>query len=640
MNKIILSTALLFCVLIGLGCKPSAGTLTPEASEPTTIVVAETLQPTVVSKSAKNPRWEKNLRLWLAIGYVEQEHQAAFASVPLDIVTKPNLYATYSVLGIYTALDEPIKNRDAIAEWLESLMTQSGSFQNDGPYPRLQATLWAVRAMKMLGHTPRHPDKILSYLFSLQDETGWFRFDDNTGQAKEKLDLSPTIQAVEAIRDLGMEPKTVPALNKTREALIAYLRDHPYSKSQTANDPNTGEAGQAALALALLDPTAVPDEFRSSIQRELATVSLSADLMSILKAKGTLDKAQLLGLPIPESTSNNLRRVLNESVLPALPTGGSDSSGTLDLSSPTPKQKNSVYGSVEPMTTSIILSLAQKVGASFPNKRELLQTIALHQLASGWSMFGDPQTNPAATYSALKIAREIRYKGYTPDKVAAYLLGFVQPDDSSFDLQSAYYAVRGLLLLGHKPDDSILQALKGRAVARINSLPEDQRDGELLYMALLAQSMKWDWPNSLKEPARLALQSQNDLGLGRMLSIHFVTVLQAASGIEVVPREQLVEKVIALSTAEGGFKAVEQSPVPDLLSTYQAVRILEILSAKDKVDKDKLRQFISSSQGNYGFNLVPLALVKQHPDMLTPGATQATLFSTAWGFEILEGLEQ
>ncbi|MEA1958925.1 MAG: hypothetical protein U9N44_04530, partial [Chloroflexota bacterium] len=73
----------------------------------------------------------------------------------------------------------------------------------------------------------------------------------------------------------------------------------------------------------------------------------------------------------------------------------------------------------------------------------------------------------------------------------------------------------------------------------------------------------------------------------------------------------LSQSIISLSDGNGVFKMIQQSPIPDLDSTFLAVRILDQLGLNDHIDITAIANFTEACREDYGFTIAPSDLLKE-----------------------------
>lgn len=570
-------------------------------------------------------QWQSNLAFWLSIGYEENDTTASFASISPDFLRQPNLYTTYGMVGILTEMGEKVENPRAIAEWVDSLRNEQGAYNDSGPrdlnsYPLVIETAWAVITLNNLGIPPHNPGQTVAFIRSLQRDDGLFHPDTSIGGPEEEQALVATHYAIKALLTLGIDLAHASHLRGTQEALVDYLAAHPIGASPDLMARESRYFIEAAWSLAQIDPSAVPEEVRLSLQRALNKVpSLPGETLSIAHLDllpDILDIAESIGLPDAGIKPGPLERYVTDRVLPQLRAEGGYAF--------TPAAS-------DPILTYKAVEFLRRMGVLFPYPEDVLQGVARYRIENGWITFVRPMPNPQSTYYALAIAQQIGYDHYDPAKVGRYLRQFLRRGRKSLRLRDVYFALRGLKLLGQQPDQRTLRELRAKAISKMQE-SANGAGGELLELAQLARTLDWKLPGLVQDQV---VQTLGQLGpipkTMQIMHFHELTVLQSVAGVEVLPPEKIREKVLALWTREGGFKTSSNAPMPDLHATFLALDTLSLLHHDSAVDQKAVIKFVLSCKADYGFNYIPSHLIEKFP------SAGPSLGVTYAGIKILSG---
>ena len=567
-----------------------------------------------------DPQWREQLAFWLDIGYTEGDVTASFASISPDILRQPNLYATYGAVGILTQLGEEVQNPQAIGMWVESLRNEQGAYDDPlNEFPLIVETYWAVATLNRLGIAPHNSEETVAFIRSLQRDDGFFVPDLSLGGPEEEQNLVATRFAINTLFAL----RTTLAnemLQKGAKALAAYLTSHLAGVSPDLTNKKATYFIGAARSLAEIDPSIMPEDVQLFLQRAVDKVpSLPENPLAAGFVNDLLDAVDLVELSEAETSPGSLSHYVTERVLPSLTIQGG---------------YEFVPGSLDPILTYEAIKLVRRVGVSFPRSDDLLQNIGRYRIEDGWITFVVPRSNPQSTYCALAIAQQIDYDRYDPAKVGAYLKQFIQPEEEMLSLTDVYFALLGLALLGQEPDEQTLQSLREVAISKMQRLPEDDdASDELLAFALLAKTLNWELPASLRERIVQAIRQEGAVAVTYGIErIHRLTILQLVAGEEIIPPEKIYEDVWALLSNEGGFKAVTYAPAPDLRATLLALQTLSYIHRINAVDQEAVVNFVLSCKSDYGFTYVPLYLIEQSPE---DSGVDSDLFVTREGLAIL-----
>jgi len=565
-------------------------------------------------------QWQKQLAFWLDVGYMETNEIAAFASISPDLLRRPNLYATYGTVGILAELEEEIPNTQAIGVWITSLKDQRGAYNDPlNELPLIVETYWAIAALYRLGVAPHNPEDTVAFVNSLQRDDGFFVPDMSLGGAEEEQNLVATQFAIDTLLLLHTSPSDE-SLQRSAKALKEYLESHLDGVSPSLANREFTYFVAAARALAMIDPSAIPAGVESLLPSALGDAS-SLPETSLMPGfiNDLLDVIELMGFS--EDIPTKLKHYIAEHVLPSLARS---------------REQEFTSGSLDPILTYETIKLIERAEVSFPDSAGLLQSLARYRIENGWITFVIPKPNPQSTYCALVIAQQIGFNDYDAAKMGAYLRQFVQPGEETISASDSYFAWLGLVLLDQKPDDVIMRRLKEAAISKMRELPEGSNAyGELLPLALLAQTMNWDLPDSMRERIARTVRQDSAADLYRIGQIYGISILQSISGVEVVSPKKVEEKVLALWSSEGGFKAAPGAHAADIHSTFLALKTLSLIHRSKVVDPEVVTNFVWSCKDDYGFNYMPLQLVEQLPE--TSGV-EADLFVTYEGLEILNML--
>jgi len=564
-----------------------------------------------------DPQWQKRLAFWLDVGYMETDEIAAFASISPDLLSQPNLYTTYGSVGILAELEEEIPNAHAIGAWINTLKEQRGAYDDPlNELPLIVETYWAVATLHRLGIAPLNPEDTVAFVESLQRDDGFFAPDMSLGGAEEEENLVATQFAIDTLL-LLRTPSTDETLQKSAKALQEYLTFHLDDVSPSLANRAFTQFVAAARALAMIDPSAVPEDVGPLLLS--ASGSLSSLPETALMPGFVNDLLDVIErIERSADIPAQLKRDVAARVLPSLDRSRGQAFSPV---------------SIDPVLTYEAIKLIERVDSSFLDSDDLLQGLARYRIEKGWITFVIPDPNPQATYCALVIARQIGFDDYDAAKVGAYLEQFVQMDERVSDSGDSYFAWLGLVLLDQKPDDERVSRLKETAISKVQRLPEDSGAyGELVPLALLAKAMGWDLPDAVRERISRTLQQESAADLHGMRQIYGFTILQSVSGADVIPPETIEEKVLALWSSEGGFKIVPGAPAPDIPATLLALKTLALIHRSEAVDPEVVTDFVWSCKGEYGFNYVPSQWAGQLPATSSVGAD---LFVTYEGLAIL-----
>lgn len=565
-------------------------------------------------------QWVENLKLRLRVSYRQDPEGASFGFVPRDALAQPSLYATHAVVGIHSALEQPIQNRALIRSWLLSLMGENGAYDDkQTKSSHLLKTFWAVETLRYLGEKPEQPAKTISFIRSLQGADGLFHEDTVGTDSTWKQKLEATHYALQILRVLGVDLKRADYLEPTAQTLRQYLQTQLAESPNGSIPPSDSPVVAVMGDLALIDPQFVDAAARAVLEQNFALLELSKNLTSQMLVLAYLDTGDALGMQFSDNQLQRLRLALEATMAPELNRyTGMTAEGQI----------------IEPALTLISVRLFKRLAVPYPNASELQKNLAKYRIPEGWIMFVIPTSDAGITYHSLVIADAVGYTDFNADKVAQYLQNVIRNPAASENLQSAAYAVQALNLLGQKPDKASLQTIKRKAQNKIIAAKSRERFAMLVHLAWFIRAANDEWPSALQELAHQTLQELDPgTNLNNAEAIYNIALLQAISHRQILSPQQLKSNLLELLTPDGGFKAASTAPTADLASTLLALHVLTMLGDTSGIEPYKIRQFVISTQDDYGFTYVPRTALQREP---FKGTNLNNTLATHLGFEILK----
>ncbi len=404
--------------------------------------------------------WLKSVNQYLSLSYIERQDKAGFTLLNQRNLA-PVLYSTYYIMKILESNGTEIKNKNQIAEYVNSLLDEKGAFHD----PLWNSTKFITdetrRATSILAYLeipPQNIDLTLDYLFSLQYGDGTFLLDAEEGMSSlEDTTLRRisygTYQVVSSLIMLG-QSNIIP--EETVDTIVTEITD-VLSEGNVFSEPYSGKAASIISAIELLariDPELVTDKAREFITNQLEVIAdMPADpFLSSAKANKLLNIAQALQLPSgqDENILSRLRSYLKDDIFPMQNlTGGFGPSDT-----------------IEPMTTAENVILANRLGIEYPNLNRLLMELDKHWVGNGWTVFTIPsidKDNYQISYYALEIANFSGFTGFNRDKLENFLEECFTSSTvgvESVSLKNVYYAVMALKALNSKLTKEQAQSAK------------------------------------------------------------------------------------------------------------------------------------------------------------------------------------
>lgn len=605
MNRYLVFGLIVLSILVICGCEQraspkSAGTQAP--SSHTQLVPTATKIPQVGTPSgfAADDAWKSKLFRWLRLVYREDNQYASFGPGRSQKLTQPSLYATYGSVGIYDTLEEHLEDESKIGDWIESLAQENGTFVDSNSSitsPRLATTLWAVETLARLRRHPRSSDKTIAFLISLRNSDGLFH-DETFSKDSLDDDIVATYWSVHILHNLDQNLATAPYLEKTKQTLVKYLQSQlGMSAREIVVSPSGGTFLVGAHALALIDPAAVPSNVRQRLVETAQELSLSNNFAVLARTYDLLTAVELCGLELSQNTRARLRDDYLRQVLPAIAPASPFSNIQRD-----------------PMGSFLMVQVGQRLGIKLPAQPKLFAQLEIHRIENGWSRFSSLQTTPGSTYQALLIAKRFGFQDYDSLKVRNYLEQFIEPNSAAQDIRSARSAMRALRLVDALPDKTTLKNLDEIIAQTMIRVPDKQFESQLLELTLLYREMGWQWPKELDKRVEKILARPDVKNAQLSDGLHSLAMIQSVTGVETVPRDQLASRLLQLQSSDGGFKAYAQSAYADVKSTALVIDALTALGYGEKVNIQKLHEFVLTCQDEYGFNYMSPKTIKQLPD--------------------------
>jgi hypothetical protein len=589
--------------------------------------------------------WRERLKQWIRLAYVENEDWAAFSGIGPEWFI-PNLGTTYCAVGILLNLGQTVPNRESIVGWINSLRTEEGGYSNPptpqhfSPPPTFFCTYWAVSTLNML-QASLDQQAVLNFLKHQQDENGLFIFSD--------LPTSPTdyiVPAYFAIEILGLSD--IPREQWTQcfdprvlqNYLLSYIEDQLSTDPPTLIDDNASSLIAALQTLAKLDFSLVPENGKTWLKEKLSEIpSLPPGLPSVILVNDLLEACGLLKIEVGEE-KEDLQSYLREKIFPQqCPSGGFGYSES--------------YTMLEPMFTFQVVKLTNKLRLSYPRSNQLLSVLGVRYLEGGYIPFVHANTAPDFSFYALSLAHSLGItEEFNSQKLLCYLEVFLEegkgPEGGTYSslgpLYQLYHALHAYCLL----TGEISPDLRTKVTQTAQKLTEESSSLEensyftlrdVSFLSLLAKDLAID----LDEVSLLKISESLDIiaeyitetekGIILLDSLYNLESALYREG-EIPSREVIIAEVLGLGSEEGAFKALASAPIPDLLSTYLGLKLLENLGASAEIDWKKTEDFVLSCLCEFGFNYAPESLIAEAPNTYLVSDSR----STYQGLKLLEYL--
>lgn len=569
-------------------------------------------------------QWREHLKQWIRLAYIEEEDWAAFTSIgPEHFV--PNLDTTYAAVGILENLGQTIPDPESTVKWINSLKTKEGGYSNPptpqhfAPPPVFFQTYWAVSTLKRLGAS-FDQESLVKFLKHQQDEKGLFVFTDLSTSPTEYI--TPIYFAVQILDLAGISQDQWGRLfdfKVIQNYLLSYIEDRLSLNPPTLMGDKASLLILALQTLAQIDPSLVPEEGKTWLKEKISEApNLPGDLTYVILINNLLDACTHLSIDI-SAEKESLCAYLKEKIFPQqAPCGGFGYPPS--------------YTFLEPMFTFEVVKLAKRLDLEYPHQDKLLSILKIHCLDGGYVPFVSVNTSPDFTFFAYSLVKPLGLeKEFNSQKLLHYLETFLEKGEelqgsvSSFQstgnqLYQLYYALQTYCLLKGEISKDFRAKVIQTAQKFLNETPTLNENSYLTLrnvssFSLIAKDLALDLDETsrsrIKDSIDAILKAEREIRL-----LDFLYNLESAlyQGGEIPSREEIVKEALELSTEKGAFKGSPLAPIPDLLSTYLSLKLLESLKAGPEIDWGKTKDFVLSCRSEFGFNYAPEDLIAQAPN--------------------------
>jgi hypothetical protein len=617
LNIIVIAILLASIILLSSGC----GQSTPLANN--------NVPSSGWNKLYEDEEWVQSVNQYLSLAYVKMGDQAAFTALTSDQLST-SLYATYSVIRMMKPLGINIEDRDNIIKFINLLKNQDGAYLEASQFNHVSAneTMQAITVLNELGSQPEDIDKTVKYLLSLEYDDGTFL--DNPG--KEVPDIENTRlrritlgtgSVIQSLVLLGQADK-IP--QKTKNSIIAEVNS-ALGEDLPFPDLNNLESWKIITAIELLakiDPASVTPRAREYAKYALTwLVDMPADpYVFPSRSNRLLDIISLIGLSRAEEENiqEKLRVYLKDKIFPL-----ENQSGGFGPSK-----------AIEPLTTSEVLILANRLGVEVPDIDKIKLEINKHWVGNGWVNFYEFRINPINlmfTYYALEIAEFSGYDDYDTQKINRFLRstlsgnGDIPPAD--LKLMDIYYGVMALKAMNgglSSEDSQNAKALCLKLADGLKTSSKEDYSTQFAYASLISREVGFELPEEIKaEIYRLAGYLKGDMENGKKtIAELYLSLIWESQDKQhtILTRDEIVKYLESLydnnsgaytiptfsdpsstpKPGEGGTPTVV--PRPEVYATYLATELL-LETGESIPNRDKMFSFIDSGKKKYGFTRIP-----------------------------------
>lgn len=592
-------------------------------------------------KAQEDKEWISRLNQFLDLSYIEKGDIAAFTGLSSGNLN-PSIYSTSAITTIIKTIGLEFQNSNQIIEFFDSTRNQNGAYY-DSPGSRhpLMDTKQAITIFQNLDATPKEIDQTVNYLLSLQYDDGTFLTELETGISEwEQTRLSRitlgTAEVVSSLIMLGQKEK-IPV--ETINALVAEI-DSNLGDTGFFPDFNASKAWEITVAIELLvmvDPALILPRTKEFIVYQLN--GLMGMIPDAYLTSSLANRLLYIGdiLELPEIKADDmidkLRAYLKDKIFPLQNSKGGFGFSEL----------------VDPLTTSEVILLSDKLEIQYPNLEKLVSELDRRWVGNGWAMFIDAQINSGSyisTYYALEIASFSGYDRYNPEKVIRFLKGgFSNYNDGiagNVNLYELYYAVKAINLLIDKLNEADINNIKGLCLkwSADFKLISKANSSMFTYVIPLSREAGFELPEDLEEEIMRLTRAYKENLIQKPDTISPNELYYLYESVEekdqVLTRDEVAEYLHeSYDYVTGGYNSMVFVPQsdnsvpqaesrPELYQTCVAIKLLDAANLKI-TDRDKTYEFVMQCKHKYGF-------------MRTPDAFDSNLLTIYAGVTILKYL--
>jgi len=534
----------------------------------------------------------------LRAAYGTEGKLAAFGEMSSERLSTPNLYMTAAALRLYRATELSPMGRPLVSEWLHSLMVVEGGYR-DGSHETatLQSTNAAVASLCILGEQPRDVQGLVAFLESRLSDNGSFR---DIGRPVDEYgyDSLSSFQAMRVLSCLESES----ARTLYREGAAAISRIVEVMSRDNLSGVQAVRFTMATLIVAETNPRLIEAPAWTKLEESVmeSLTSDHPDLTVVMYALDALDRREGGLQPrVIEGVKNLINNSLIEGVA-TLERNGYDARG---------------------WQVDYIAAATQLIRREDPTWRPdvMLDYLDVFRSDRGWSNNVIVPFRTSATVAANTMLREWSIEdswNVGSDAYIDFVLGLAASGSDEATMGELVYLASGVRDLS-SDENQLAEDIATAAGSRLESLAvrgDIPRFEVLWYAAVmrrLHQPSSRDYVDELvdvllKMPSS-ALFSVGDIGK--------IVDVQAVTGYSRWSTKQIEEGVEQLLGREGGYGSDPTAPVSDLMSTRQALEILEELGASLTNEQCEMHSsYLDSTFGRWGFSRLPRPITERAED--------------------------
>jgi len=579
-------------------------------------------QPLYWQELYTDKQWIQQLNQYLALSYTENNDKAAFSAINSNDLS-PGFYSTCNIITILKSVGMKIENQNQIISYLNSTMNKQGAYvdptESTTYINPVDETREAIEIINELGGKPEDVDSTVNYLLSLEYKDGTFLVEPETQlSVMENTQLNRIVNGTYSVVDsLIMLGRQNQIPQETKDVLVSAVvsalpEGNPFP---SLTDSNTWSVITAIQLLTKIDPSLVPERAKELISYALnEVINIPPDSYIFTSSVNLLlDSAQSLNLA--EANDKNiltgLRVDLNDKIFPLQnPSGGF---GPSEI--------------VEPLTTSDVVILANRLGVKYPNLNKLLSNIEEHRVDDGWTEFFEytiNNSNYLSTYYAIEIAKFSGYAGYDKKNVEKFLAGCFTASitgSNAVDIGDVYDAVMALKAMDNnltQQESSDAKEICLELATNLLTAPQTNVGTDFAYILPISKEVGFDLPEDIQKVIpQLAGDFEEDLLDGQRTLVPYYLLRLWESLDEnntIITKDEAAQYLGNLyDEASGAYNTLALlnpqepntfTPHPEMFQTYSALEILSDIG-ESIPDENKTVEFVMSSKQEFGFSRAP-----------------------------------
>jgi hypothetical protein len=351
-----------------------------------------------------------------------------------------------------------------------------------------------------------------------------------------------------------------------------------------------------------INPDAVPAEVKEWLKNEANKIAITGDLPEIFSLYNVIDMYEMLGLPDLKD-NKALREGIITKYLSRL-TGD----GGLDFFS---------SSQIDPVSTFMLLKITNSLGINYPHQEKLLNIIEKHRVKQGWYRFSILMLSGEATYYAMSLANKLGVgRKYDIEKITAYLKKNINEEKNWEQPREIYFSLLAYKMINKELPEEIKDKVSLKLKEKTKDFFKSNRIDAMTYCILIADEFGVDPRVDSQQLIAFLKSFSGYLDNPNIKILFYYSILGNFAGYNL--KEEITAKLSTLNDGSGSFKAANNSPIPDVDSTFYAVYLLDKLGKKGEIKTGSIVDFIENCRVYCGFNLAPKELLEKYNILSSP----------------------